>query len=63
MKAPKIVVQWVGYAADGEGFYQIPHAPIKSTTDHKTAKITVEGVHLSACCRNMNCCGQSLLVE
>ena len=48
MKAPKIVVQWVGYAADGEGFYQIPHAPIKSTTDLKTAKITVEGVHLSA---------------
>jgi len=47
MKAPKIVVQWVGYAADGEGFYQIPHAPIKSTTDLKTAKITVEGVHLS----------------
>jgi len=41
-------VGWVGYAADGEGFYQIPHAPIKSTTDHKTAKITIEGVQLSA---------------
>jgi hypothetical protein len=42
MKAPKMVAQWVGYAADGEGFYHIPHAPIKST------KITVEGGHLSA---------------
>ncbi|RLN43028.1 uncharacterized protein C2845_PM01G47570 [Panicum miliaceum] len=43
MKAPKMVAQWVGYAADGDGFYHIPHAPMKNTSDHKTTRISVEG--------------------
>lgn len=48
IKAPKMVAQWVGYAADGEGFYHIPHAPIKNIPDNKTARITIEEGQLSA---------------
>jgi len=46
-KAAKNVVQWVGHALDGNGFFHIPHAPFKGDTDKKTAKITVDGGVLS----------------
>jgi len=45
--AAKNVVQWVGHALDGNGFFHIPHAPFKGDTDKKTAKITVDGGVLS----------------
>ena len=41
------MVQWVGHALDGNGFFHIPHAPFKGDTDKKTAKITVDGGVLS----------------
>lgn len=47
-KSPKNIVQWVGHALDGIGFFHIPHAPIKSVADNKTARITLEGGRLSA---------------
>ena len=40
-KATKNVVQWVGHALDGNGFFHIPHAPFKSNNDKRTAKIPV----------------------
>ena len=45
--APKNVVQWVGHALDGNGFFHIPHAPFKGDTNKKAAKITVDGGVLS----------------
>ena len=46
-KLPKNIVQWVGHALDGNGFFHIPHAPIKSANDNRTAKITLDGGSLS----------------
>ena len=44
---PVLLVQWVGHALDGNGFFHIPHASIKSVNDNRTAKIILDGGSLS----------------